>query len=128
MYAIRSYYASEDNSVHYMKMYDINGVETPNIESLAADGLIFSNAFSNAAVCSAARSTIISGCYGPRIASHYHRKQELVPMPDRLEMFPAYLKQAGYYTANCYKEDYNIFKSDTVWDDSSPKATRNNFV
>jgi len=114
---------SEDNSVHYMKMYDINGVETPNIESLAADGLIFSNAFSNAAVCSAARSTIISGCYGPRIASHYHRKQELVPMPDRLEMFPAYLKQAGYYTANCYKEDYNIFKSDTVWDDSSPKAT-----
>jgi len=117
---------SEDNSKHYMKLFDENGVKTPNIESLAEHGVIFTRAFSNAPVCSAARSTLISGCYGPRIASHYHRKIKKVPMPEGIEMYPAYLKKAGYYTTNNNKEDYNIFKADNVWDDSSKKASWRN--
>jgi arylsulfatase A-like enzyme len=117
---------SEDNSVHYMKIFDENGAETPNIASLADHGLIFRHAFSNAPVCSAARSTIISGCYGPRIGSNFHRKIQIVPMPGDLEMFPAYLRSAGYYTTNNAKEDYNMIKSDSVWDESSGKATWKN--
>ncbi|WP_242118337.1 sulfatase family protein [Aestuariivivens sediminicola] len=117
---------SEDNSVHYMDMYVDDGAPTPNIESLAENGLVFTHAFSNAPVCSAARSTIISGCYGPRLASHYHRKVQLVPMPEGLEMFPAYLRKAGYYTTNHSKEDYNFVKSDTVWNESSNKASWRN--
>ncbi|GAF02204.1 sulfatase family protein [Saccharicrinis fermentans] len=113
---------SEDNSKHYMDMFDEHGVPTPNIASLAENGVVFTHAFSNAAVCSAARSTLISGCYGPRMASHYHRKLEKVPMPQGIEMYPAYLKAAGYYTGNNNKEDYNIIKSDSVWDESSKKA------
>lgn len=117
---------SEDNSKHYMKLFDENGIETPNIEALASHGLIFTHAFSNAPVCSAARSTLISGCYGPRIASHYHRKLQMVPMPEGVRMFPAYLRDAGYYTTNCYKEDYNIIKADDVWDESSRDASWKN--
>ncbi|MEI6866597.1 sulfatase [Flavicella sp.] len=117
---------SEDNSMHYLKMFNENGVETPHIESLANQGLIYTRAFSNTAVCSAARSTIISGCYGPKLASHYHRSIQKVPMPDNLEMFPAYLKKGGYYTSNNSKEDYNIVKGNDVWDDSSKKATWRN--
>ncbi len=113
---------SEDNSKHYMKLFDKNGIETPNIEKLANKGIKFTRAFSNAPVCSAARSTLIAGCYGPRLASHYHRRLKQVPMPQGVEMFPAFLKQAGYYTTNNSKEDYNIIKSDSVWDDSSKKA------
>ncbi|PCJ91228.1 MAG: sulfatase [Flavobacteriaceae bacterium] len=113
---------SEDNSKHYMKLFDENGIETPNIEKLANHGIKFTRAFSNAPVCSAARSTLIAGCYGPRLASHYHRRLKQVPMPQGVEMYPAYLKQAGYYTTNNSKEDYNIIKSDSVWDDSSKKA------
>lgn len=114
---------SEDNSVHYMKLFDQNGIETPAIASLAKEGLVFTSAFSNAPVCSAARSTIISGCYGPRTAAHYHRKFEMVPMPDQLKMFPAYLRAVGYHTTNNKKEDYNYFKGDDVWDESSGKAS-----
>ena len=87
---------SEDNSMHYLKMFDEDGAETPHIAQLAEHGLIFRHAFSNSPVCSAARSTIISGCYGPRIGSNFHRKIQIVPMPDGLEMFPAYLRSAGY--------------------------------
>ena len=114
---------SEDNSKHYLKMFDEHGAETPNIESLAEHGLTFTHAFSNAAVCSAARSTLISSSYGPRLATHFHRKLQQVPMPNGVEMFPAYLKKAGYHTTNNAKEDYNIIKNDNVWDMSSKKAT-----
>lgn len=117
---------SEDNSKHYMKLFDTNGISTPHIESLAEHGIIYSNAFSNAPVCSVARSTIISGSYGPRIATQYHRKITKVPMPDSLMMFPAYLRKEGYYTTNNYKEDYNIIKGDNVWDESSKKASWKN--
>lgn len=117
---------SEDNSVHYLKLYDENGVSTPNIEALAAQGLTFDHAFSNAAVCSAARSTLISQCYGPRVGSHYHRRLEKVPMPEGVEMYPAYLKAAGYYTTNNNKEDYNINTGEQVWDASDKKATWRN--
>lgn len=117
---------SEDNSKHYMRLFDEHGVATPNIESLADQGVTFTRAFSNAPVCSAARSTLISGCYGPRVASHYHRRSQLVPMPEGVEMYPAYLQKAGYYTTNNNKEDYNLIKADNVWDDSSKKATWRN--
>ena len=99
---------SEDNSKHYLKLFDDNGAETPNIAKLAEHGVLFSHAFSNTPVCSAARSTIITSSYGPRLASHYHRKLEKVALPEGSALFPAYLKQNGYYTTNNAKEDYNV--------------------
>lgn len=114
---------SEDNSKHYLKLFDDNGVETPNIERLAQNGVKFTRAFSNGAVCSVARSAIISGCYGPRTGTQFHRHQQPAPMPEGVQMFPAYLREAGYYTANNAKEDYNFIKSEHVWDESSKHAT-----
>ena len=114
---------SEDNSKHYMKLFDANGAETPQIAEMAKDGLIFDRAFSNAPVSSVARSTLITGCYAPRIGAQYHRKNEIVPMPDGLQMFPAYLRRAGYYTTNKSKKDYNVQEAEDVWDESSRKAS-----
>ncbi len=117
---------SEDNSKHYMSLFDEHGVETPNIAALAKEGLLYTHAFSNAPVCSVARSTIITGCYAPRIGAQFHRKIKKVPMPNDLKMFPEYLREAGYYTTNNSKEDYNLEKSPDVWDESSNKASWKN--
>jgi arylsulfatase A-like enzyme len=117
---------SEDNSKHYLKLYDETGAATPNIEKLAEQGVIFNHAFSNTPVCSAARSTLIASSYGPRLATHYHRRLQKVPMPKGVEMFPAYLRKEGYYTANNAKEDYNINLANNVWDHSSKKSTWRN--
>ena len=114
---------SEDNTAEYMLMFNPHGAPTPHIEMLAAQGIKFTHAFSNAPVCSAARSTIITGCYGPRLASHYHRQIEKVQLPSSLKMFPSYLKNAGYYTANNSKEDYNVKTTAGTWDKSSGKAS-----
>lgn len=117
---------SEDNSKHFLKLYEEGGASMPNVEALAEKGIVFNNAFSNAPVCSVARSTIISGCYAPRVGAQYHRRMELAPMPDGLKMFPEYLREAGYYTTNNAKEDYNFIKSDSVWDESSKNASYKN--
>jgi uncharacterized sulfatase len=117
---------SEDNSANYLKLFDPEGVATPNIEAMAAHGIAFNHAFSNAPVCSVARTTLISGCYAPRIGTQFHRKHTAMPMPDGLRMFPAYLRAAGYYTTNNSKEDYNAIKGDGVWDESSRQASWKN--
>jgi uncharacterized sulfatase len=38
-------------------------------------------------------------------------------------MFPAYLREAGYYATNNAKKDYNAVEGDGVWDASSRRAT-----
>ncbi len=105
---------SEDNSKHHLKHFDPTGIATPHIEALAKDGVTFDATCSNGAVCSVARSTLLTGCQVPRIGAQYHRKQQTVPMPKGLQPFPFYLKEAGYYTSNKGKTDYNVqidFKS-----------------
>ena len=119
---------TEDNSACWYRLYNPKGAPMRNIERLAKDGLVFNNAYSCGPVCSAARSTIISGCYVSRLGAQYHRKQVPVAIPDGLKMFPWYLRQAGYYTSNNRKEDYNFLDSEKegVWDESSNKATYRN--
>ena len=117
---------SEDNSKHYLKLFDDNGIETPHIAKLAEHGLIFTRAFSNAPVCSVARSTLATGCLAPRIGTQYHRRSKLAAMPEGLKMFPSYLRDAGYYTTNNSKKDYNAVEGPGVWDESSRKASWRN--
>ena len=107
---------SEDNSKHYLKLFDANGAETPRIAEMARKGVIFTRAFSNCPVCSAARSVLATGCYGSRIGTQYHRKFKTVPMPDGLAPIPALMHQAGYYTSNKTKTDYNFSYKGATWD------------
>jgi len=106
---------SEDNSTHFMHLFDEHGPRTPAIEKLAEHGLVYEHAFSCAPVCSAARSTLATGCFGPRIFTHFHRKEVAVPMPEGLQMFHGYLADAGYYTANNHKTDYNAETGGAKW-------------
>ncbi len=117
---------SEDNSKHYLQLFDPAGAATPQIERLAQSGVVFDRAFSNAPVCSVARTTLITSCYGPRIGTQFHRRAQLAAMPEGLQMFPAYLRAAGYYTTNNSKKDYNAIEGKQVWDASSGKASWRN--
>lgn len=118
---------SEDNSKHFLELFDENGAPTPNIEKMAEHGLCFDRAFSNAPVCSVARSTLETSCFGPRIGIHFHRKEVAVPLTHGTHMFPYYLRQAGYYTTNCGKTDYNMIprkeEDEKAWNVNSNKAT-----
>jgi len=46
-----------------------------------------------------------------------------VVIPSGVEMFPHFLREAGYYCVNKSKEDYNYFKpANAPWDESSGTA------
>ncbi len=111
------WYLIEDTSPQFMAMYnDGVGAQTPNLEKLSKDMIIYDNAFSNAPVSSAARTTLITGCYAPRFGGSLHRRLEELKMPEGLRMVPSYLRDAGYYTCNVIKTDYNVELDETAWD------------
>lgn len=113
------WFMSEDVSTYYMSLYNNNGqgASTPNVRKLAQEGVIFNNAFSNAPVSSPARTTLITGCYANKLGSSFHRREQPVEMPGDLRMFPSYLKEAGYYTTNSTKKDYNCNETPDMWND-----------
>lgn len=112
---------SEDNSHHWIGCYGNRDAKTPNIDRLAAEGIRYQYAYSNAAVCAVARNTLILGRYACSTGTHNMRSR--YPVPDQLQTYPSFLREAGYYCVNRSKTDYN-FKTDdkSHWDECGPKA------
>jgi len=113
---------SEDNSKDYLKLYNSNGAEMPNVESLAEQGLVFNNALSNAPVCSTARTTLALGAYPAKLAMAYHRPYQRISLPSELTTISDYLTKAGYHTTNNHKEDYNFVEPAEHWSASTKGA------
>lgn len=115
----------EDTSAYAFGCYGNPDAKTPNIDRLAREGIQFTRAWSNGVQCSPSRSTLISGCYAPTFGTDYHRADR--PVPVDLFGFPRDLKNAGYFTSNNAKTDYNASNFDTaaVWTLSSSAATYN---
>jgi uncharacterized sulfatase len=108
---------SEDNSAHYMDMYFKSGASTPRIQQMATDGVVFNHAFCVAPVCSAARSILATGCYGSRIGTQFHRGGLPRPgLPKDVKPVYAVMSEAGYFTTNQKKTDYNYTWKGTGWD------------
>jgi len=110
---------SEDHGPE-MGCYGDTFAATPNVDRLAAKGMIYTRVWSCAPVCAPARTTLISGMYATSTGGEHMRS--LVPYPAGKRMFPQLLREAGYYCSNNAKEDYNLAKPGKVWDESSKKA------
>jgi len=111
---------SEDLSP-FMGCYgdSINKGHTPVIDQFASEGVLFTRAYSPAPVCSAARSAFITGNMQTTTGTHNHRSSrfkngEIVPeelrilLPEKMKTIPELMKQAGYFTFNSGKDDYNF--------------------
>jgi uncharacterized sulfatase len=110
---------SEDHGPE-MGCYGDALARTPNIDALAAKGMIFKHAWSTAPVCAPARTAIISGMY-PSSSGGLHMRS-MVSLPTGTKMYPQFLREAGYYCTNNSKTDYNLREPGQVWDESSNKA------
>ena len=116
---------SEDHSPN-MGCYGDKFASTPNVDALAARGMMFRRAWSCAPVCAPARTTLISGLYPPSTGAEHMRS--MVPLPVGFKMYPQFLREVGYYCSNNSKEDYNLAKPGQVWDESNGKAHWKNRV
>ena len=114
---------SEDTSP-LMGCYGDTYATTPFIDKLAQTGVLYQNAFATAPVCALARSTIITGLHASTMGTDNMRSD--YPIPAFIKFFPRYLREAGYYTTNNAKKDYNTIDQRNAWDESSTKATYKN--
>ena len=84
----------DDISFNDFGCYGHPHIRTPHIDGLAADGLRFTNAYLTTSQCSPTRCSLITGRY-----PHNTGAPELhTGLPEGQVMFPALLKQSGYYT------------------------------
>ncbi len=70
-------------------------LETPNLDAIAEDGVVFRNAFVTTSLCSPSRASILTGQYA-------HKHQVLAnrtPLAPEIPTFATGLQQAGYDTA-----------------------------
>lgn len=103
-------------------MYDYLGkseeyYETPNIDRLASESMMFTNAYANAPNCAPSRASLMSGCYtprhgiftvgDPRRGNHAFRKLEPIDNKTVLDAdfltITEALQDAGYVTASMGK-------------------------
>ncbi len=114
----------EDTSPQFIGCYGNTNARTPVIDSLAAGGVRFVNAFSTGTVSSPSRSCLITGVKTYMSGTGNHRSN--YPLPEYIKGYPWYMKRAGYYTTNNSKTDYNVANADAftkeAWDESSVNA------
>lgn len=101
--------------------YGDDFARTPHIDSLAETAVRYSNAHAPGCVCSPTRTAIITGMYPSSIGAMHHRS--MVKPPKFLKMFPHYLREAGYFTGNVAKMDYNLpMTPPDMWDGRGTEA------
>jgi N-sulfoglucosamine sulfohydrolase len=94
--------------------YGDDTVPTPNMDRLAANGVLFEKCFVPAGVCSPTRSAIITGRMQTTIGAHNHNsaynRDTPIPLPDYLEgnTLPELFQRGGYQTFNQGKDHYNF--------------------
>ena len=86
---------TDDHASHAVSAYGSVINETPNIDRLAAEGMLFENAFVTNSICAPSRATILTGQYGHLngVPTNYDTLHATTLT------FPKLLQSAGYQTA-----------------------------
>ncbi len=88
--------------------YGQKDILTPNLDKLAAEGMLFTDAYSGSPLCAPCRSTLFTGLHtghtpirdNPLVARDWvQAEQGDPPLPDGILTFAKICKQAGYVTA-----------------------------
>lgn len=111
---------SEDNST-FLGCYGDPLARTPTLDKLAREGVLFERCFTQP-VCAPSRFTLITGTFAVSSGPANHMRAQ-GKIPPTIKGFPQLLRDAGYYTANNAKTDYNApINLKQTWDESSKQA------
>ena len=94
------WFVIDDMSANF-SCYGEKAIETPNVDKLAEQGILFTKAYATSPVCSTFRSSLITGMYQNSIGAHHHRSgrgKNNIQLPDGVRPIPAIFQEAGYFT------------------------------
>lgn len=109
---------------------EVNKNATLAIDKLAASGVKFERCYVPAPVCSACRSSLITGLYQTSTGLHNHRssrtKAGAIHLPEGVTTVPQLFRNAGYQTFNAGKDDYNfVYNREDLYTKSQGKKGSN---
>jgi arylsulfatase A-like enzyme len=88
---------SDDMGYGDIGVHGCKDIPTPNIDRIAAGGVLFSDAYANGSFCTPTRAALMSGRY-----QHRHGNEDLAnvtgPLPAAVRTLPDRLRAAGYTT------------------------------
>lgn len=118
------WFTFEDTSPAFLGCYGNKNAKTPIMDFFAREGVRMNRAFSTGSVCSPSRTALITGLKTYVTGTGNHRSK--YPLPDFIKGFPKFLRDAGYYTSNNAKTDYNVENENDfileAWNESSSTA------
>jgi arylsulfatase A-like enzyme len=88
-------------------------VKTPNLDRLAADGVRFSRAYCQDAVCGPSRASLMTGLY-PRTLGVLDNGEKIAKAVSHVPL-PTLMKQSGYTTA-CFGKQHLASAMSVTWD------------
>ncbi|MDG2012116.1 MAG: sulfatase-like hydrolase/transferase, partial [Pirellulaceae bacterium] len=108
---------ADDLGIEALNAYGGKGIQTPNLDKLAAGGMLFTHCFANPA-CSPSRAEIMTGTY-PRFTGVQHVlarwKDDTYLDPKKFNSFANQLNKSGYSTAVAGKWNVSwLERNDTV--------------
>lgn len=124
--------ASERPNVLFIGLDDLNDwigclgghpqAKTPNIDKLAASGVLFRNAYTAAASCNPSRTAIFCGL-PPHRSGLYQNMQKMREVLPDAELLPKYFSRNGYWSAGSGKMLHYIIDPPS-WDDYFPDKAK----
>ncbi|MGA1544345.1 MAG: sulfatase [Saprospiraceae bacterium] len=86
---------SDDHAYQAISAYSDHLIQTPNIDRIAKEGLLFTNACVTNSICAPSRATILTGKH-----THIHGKiDNMMAFDTNNVTFPQLFQEAGYQTA-----------------------------
>ncbi len=92
--------------------------KTPNLDRLAASGVLFTNAYCAGPACNPSRSAIMTGI-PPHVSGLYTNMQKMRQVMPEAEIIPKYFSRHGYWSAGAGKI-LHYFVDGPSWDDYFP--------
>lgn len=114
---------NDQHNAHALSCYGSPDVQTPNLDRLAAEGILFDNAITPSGACRTAKMSILTGLH-PRTHGLLNQREST---PDVAHSLGALLRDAGYETAffgkNHMPDKMKALGFDTA--SSGPKSLEN---
>jgi len=101
-----------DDQSPWYSAYGEQLIQTPNIDALASEGVVFRRAYAPVPVCAPTRSAMITGTYPIRTGTQDMRSSRTpeyqIHLPIGTKTLPELFRDAGYETFAATKDDFNF--------------------